>query len=110
MERDMTQLEQLEAIIESGFWSKATQAHLVFGWRHPLALAAFHGSLDAAKNLHDVMLPGWGYRVSPQYAIVLESGVSYGVEPKNRDATMKTPARAWLLAIVRALIAMEKLE
>lgn len=59
------------------------------------------GFLDAAKALHDAMLPWWGYRVSPSYAIVMHPRLS--VPAVEKDATsQENPARAWLLAILRA--------
>lgn len=74
---------------------------------------AFNGSLDAAKALHDALLPGWR---------VANIGQRYGahddphdawrvwlVAPNyldtcvQEDAIAITPARAWLLAILRAM-------
>ena len=68
------------------------------------ALRAFNGSLDAAKALHEAVLPGWWWRVTspdPHYVQVGMPGI--GVY-SGRD---ETPARAWLLAILEALIAQE---
>ena len=59
------------------------------------------GSLDAAKALHDALLPGWGYRVSPGYAIVMHPRLSGPAVEKDATA-QENPARAWLLAILRA--------
>ena len=69
------------------------------------AKQAASGSLDAANVLHEAVLcnidPQFGYLVGPQYArIVHPSGTVC-------DAQSKTPARAWLLAILRALHSME---
>lgn len=66
-------------------------------------LDAFHGSLDAAKALHDEVLPEWSYGVCNDNA---------GVAPLTSSSIMEhpvhvdgNPARAWLIAILRALIA-----
>ena len=69
------------------------------------AASASKGSLDAAKALHEAVLchidPQFGYLVGPEYArIVHPSGTVC-------DAQSKIPARAWLLAILRALHSME---
>ena len=67
--------------------------------------AAYEGSLDAAKALHEAVLchidPQFGYLVGPQYARI--------VHPSRTvcDAQSKIPARAWLLGILRALHAMD---
>ena len=59
---------------------------------------AYTGSLDAAKRLHDAQLPGWDWCVMP-------TGVSvYSAEDNSPiDADIDNPARAWLLAILRAV-------
>lgn len=63
---------------------------------------AYRGSLDAAKVLHEVLLP--------EFYPGLSQNIHYGywyawVENGNHckfDATEKIPARAWLLAILKA--------
>ena len=70
-----------------------------------LTYGAFRGSLDAAKALHEAVLPGWGAAMEAHgWAIVRH--------PTKRffdcQATSETPARAWLLAILEALIAIER--
>lgn len=67
---------------------------------------AYKGSLDAAKALHEAVLPyGWGFETfSLAGEVVLKRN-----KPIDRHygfADM-SPARAWLLAILRALIAQE---
>lgn len=68
-------------------------------------LDAYEGSLDAAKALHEAVLPGWEYGVTENHerpdgpcAYVSKWADDYGFE-----ATSDNPARAWLLAILRAL-------
>lgn len=63
---------------------------------------AQRGSLDAAKALHDALLPGWEWRLGPSNAKIYPFNGSpewYGMAD--------TPARAWLLAIIEVLIARE---
>lgn len=67
-----------------------------------LAMDAYGGSLDATKALHESALcsidPQYGYLVGPQYARIMHP--SDGIVC---DATADNPARAWILAILRAM-------
>jgi len=68
------------------------------------ARRAYHGSLDAAKALHEAVLPdrAWGITCGGEYgAVATISDLDNG--PHRCPAA--TPARAWLIAILRALIA-----
>ncbi len=66
--------------------------------------SAFSGSLDAAKALHEAVLPGCAWFIESAYrgdaptAAIEGHGISV-------DASNDNPARAWLIAILRALIA-----
>ncbi|WP_424974221.1 hypothetical protein [Dinoroseobacter sp. S124A] len=77
-------------------------------------LKAKGGSLDAAKALHDAVLPGWGWRFHERYG----DGVTKESEAKRAwvsrphswrvghtaDVVDDNAARAWLTAIIKALI------
>ena len=65
------------------------------------ARQAFLGSLDAAKALHESVLPGWGYEIC--------NGAEVTLRQYSKKIIFKNvcPARAWLLAILDALIAQE---
>lgn len=75
-------------------------------WPAHDAIKAFRGSLDAAKALHDALLPGWGWMLNHMAGAA--RGASDGalvdaVEPfRSHGANSYNPARAWLLAILRA--------
>lgn len=60
------------------------------------------GSLDAAKALHEALLPGW----SPGVSQNIHSGYWFAwvqtIQDKHFSATESDPARAWLLAILKA--------
>jgi hypothetical protein len=69
------------------------------------ASRAYDGSLDAAKSLHDALLPGWAMIVGnadgepgPFMACLRNPATETIEEGENAN-----PARAWLLAILRAL-------
>ena len=88
-------------------------------------VAAHDGSLDAAKALHEAVLPGWdvsdfrrcGRLLGHPWGITLEkwnasnpsknmsSHAGYGGYNGLDLYQSYDPARAWLLAIIRALIA-----
>jgi len=64
---------------------------------------AFNGSLDAAKALHEAVLPGWEWGRT--------EGNIYVKDPRRGTRSTKwggpndNPARSWLIAVLRALIA-----
>lgn len=65
---------------------------------------AYHGSLDAALALHEALLPGWAVNID--ILIGRKGPISSDVK-LNDDMTIyagqeKTPARAWLLAVLKA--------
>lgn len=68
---------------------------------------AYFGSLDAAKSLHEAVLPGWEWRLRDNRAWVWTGVLVYGGEEVETAEFCGLPARAWLLAILDALIAKE---
>ena len=66
------------------------------------ALSAYDGSLDAAKALHEAVLPEWDWVITPDGASVYSPH-----DNSPTDGDLDNPARAWLLAILRALHGME---
>lgn len=66
---------------------------------HVVAWKCLDGSLDAAKALHEALLPRWKTRIDTgnrHRAWVLgDNGMKF-------DAYADNPARAWLIAILRA--------
>lgn len=89
--------------VERGEWDSRTaqpsRESGLDGWSLAIDEIMDHGSLDAAKRLHDALLPGWWatmrYSTRPLVTVgYLES------EYRAQDDDL---ARAWLLAILRAL-------
>ena len=69
------------------------------------ACKASQGSLDAAMALHEAVLPGWEWRLRNNRAWVWAGITCFGGD-ETEDTDMKgLPARAWLAAILKALIA-----
>jgi hypothetical protein len=76
---------------------------------------AYNGSLDAAKALHEAVLPGWSTEiicrpfgiVPHQWHIRLSTDSTGWGNGKSCSASNENPARAWLLAILEALIVQE---
>ena len=79
-----------------------------------LVMLAYHGSLDAAKALHEALLPGWinrmnlcgqGAGVSVCHVELSDWETDFAICVDN--APVDNPARAWLIAIIRAVMAGE---
>jgi hypothetical protein len=123
-------LRELLAQVEAGEASCIrSMAHKAFGGRpytFPKGEAlwagnAYDGSLDAAKALHEALLPGWSVEDMSQNGRV--AGHPWGIRLEKWDARVggpvlsasagwgydntpdSNPARAWLIAILKALIA-----
>lgn len=79
--------------------------HPALGEHGFTGMMAFHGSLDAAKRLHDALVPEYGYGIGGWGARVwLYSDRSHWDGSNRQEVEMAdTPARAWLLAILRAM-------
>ena len=72
------------------------------GWDDIMVLGAFDGYLDAAKELHEALLPGWQRQISESNAKVYERpNIAFFGEAVDNDA------RAWLLAILNAYRGMQ---
>jgi hypothetical protein len=77
-------------------------------------MRAHHGSLDAAKALHDAVLPGWTMdQMNEWWGSERNNSAGWAVHLLSRKLSKRvqgsglgvSPARAWLLAILEALIA-----
>ena len=91
-------LAELISEVEAGMWPGTNILHKIddnYGFN---AWRAYAGSLDAAKALHEAVLPGQDWSISPS-----KSYAGNGFKGESKD-----PARAWLLAILRALHAQEQ--
>ena len=95
-------LTELLDKVKAGKWHNDGTTWL-FGNDWPNVHGAFYGSLDAARALHDAVLPGWGWSVSDCMAKV---SCDYRIQSGHDD---HNPARAWLIAILNALIADENI-
>lgn len=76
------------------------------GWDDVLVLAAFDGSLDAAKALHEALLPGWEFKIGLTNAVVFLR--THKDNDPQHSGMSEVSARAWLLAIIRAVMAGER--
>ena len=104
-------LADLIAKVEAGEWDcnlpNKGVAGLGSAKRFRLAVCAYNGSLDAASALHEAVLPGWAFVIGPA-AVHLWRNEDYG-DPfcAPYEGKSDNPARAWLLAILRALHSMD---
>jgi hypothetical protein len=94
-------LAELIAKVEAGEGADAVgyYAARVFNPGYAHAINAYRGSLDAAKALHDAVLPGWHWTI-------WETAARVDADQEFTEMN-DNPARAWLLAILRALHAQE---
>ena len=70
---------------------------------------AYKGSLDAAMALHEAVLPGRGWFFEAGGTPRMCAGIFHeDVKTPPHIGKADTPSRAWLVAIIKALIAMEK--
>jgi hypothetical protein len=72
----------------------------------PAARLAYKGSLDAAKALHEAVLQGWHINLTLDFCSVFPDG-NDGEQLAHTGQCNDNPARAWLIAILKALIAGE---
>lgn len=79
-----------------------------------MARDAYQGSLDAAKALHDALLPGWRVKIEQDEVIARGGDFTACVWPSDYSrrehifrpvGKSETAARAWLLAILKACAA-----
>lgn len=110
------QLAALDALIEAvevGSPSTKETWYNAIGDNYHAATRAANGSLDAAKALHDALLPGWRMDALWQGGVlsrtqdVWHCRIRCIIDGRTAIDTYErvgydTPARAWLLAILRA--------
>ena len=100
----MTDLDKLIAAVESVTLSGEPEyqvlAESAVGEEWLSVAESYNGSLDAALRLHEALLPGWEATV----AMTGHAGVMFWPTETAQNAKVNgQPARAWLLAILRAL-------
>jgi hypothetical protein len=120
--RPVTALQELLAKVDAGEWdtklalkalpeSHVNDAH---EWVDPIGWAsrAFHyRDLNAAKALHEWVLPEW--RVTHAFGLVAGEMAKFNLTHNEKTSTYvggksATPARAWLIAIIKALITQDQ--
>lgn len=102
---DIAALDRLIEAVDAGTlgWNGIANACEIAGIgliEAQIAASAYNGSLDAAKALHEALLPGW----FPGLSQNIHTGIWFAwVQDKAQwhfSATDANPARAWLLAIL----------
>lgn len=91
-------------VMDWGFCTGYPRAALQDHWE--TGMHAFCGSLDAAKALHEAVLPGWRWEIGVNLPC---SSIAQVWETPSipHQGVANYPARAWLLAILKALHAQE---
>ncbi len=104
-------LDELIAAVEAGDLTDVNRKlGAMFATDHSLAWdwvsnvnSAFRGSLDAANELHEALLPGWDWKVESyggnNFAFV---GMPSEMLFRDPQTSLDYPARAWLIAILKA--------
>jgi hypothetical protein len=97
-------LTELLAKVEAGtLWRGDVKRVTDLKLNKHLVFQSNHGSLDAAKALHEAVLGvGFNYSIHKDSASVMTW--AHTVEGKTINAINANPARAWLIAILKALI------
>lgn len=100
----MSDLRKLIEAVEAGAWSGSLKEVLGALGRIDLTTfpAAYHGSLDAAKALHEALLTKdchWSLSEDEDAAGGYSATVFFGAW---FNAEAEEPARAWLIAILKA--------
>lgn len=97
----MTDLDKLIEAVEGGSIAKSDLDAFIpsLGLNSDCnnALDAYRGSLDAAKALHEALLPGFRFRIDD-----FRAEIWYGPAGPFIGESQVNPARAWLLAILKA--------
>lgn len=78
-----------------------------------MVLGAFNGSLDAAKALHEALLPGWTTVLGQNahhgdWSAIVRLTEDGEITHEYYGGAEDAPARAWLLAILRAYAAQQE--
>jgi hypothetical protein len=103
----MTKLQELLEKVEAGDCKNDGSMFRVFGDEWMQCFDAYNGSLDAAKSLHEAVLPDF------RTVYVYQSDTKWCWQIENSEiirgyGESSNPARSWLIAILKALIAMEE--
>lgn len=96
----LTDLDKLIAAVEGGTADDFGSVNLGLPIYRGYAESAYNGSLDAAKALHEALLPGWiGYADTSGFCFMYEDEKEWN----ERSAIVPgNPARAWLIATLKA--------
>lgn len=103
-------LKALREKVRAGATTGLNVTHLPDFMRPELG-EAVRDSLDAAKALHDAVLPGWIFDVTNDSAFVMVPWAEQSDDPSflnQYTGESDNPARAWLIAILSALIDIEE--
>jgi hypothetical protein len=103
----VTALQELLAKVEAGDCFLLTQCHKteqLGGGKAYLCRDAYNGSLDAAKALHEAVIDDYNFRMGVDWA---EVWLPFGSKLHKFNVANTNPARAWLIAIIKALIEQE---
>jgi hypothetical protein len=105
MAHEKQALETLLAKVEAGYGLSIGDAGFISdqnGHGVLLPFSAYDGSFDAVLALHDAVVPEQSIRIERR-----SGGWVVWLDSPHQGIDATKPARAWLIAILRALIAQE---
>ena len=101
-------LRELKKAVEGGgYHSDLVTAAFDDAWLPVVVNAAYEGSLDAAIQLLEAVLPWWWDYELVKRGLRYTAYVQRGIEYEYYSEVSRTPSRALLLAILDALIDKE---
>ena len=115
MDEKLNALDKLIEAVEAGRWwddlgiaASACNRAGINNANEGRISRAVNGSLDAALALHEALLPGWWFQTSAVdgWATCYVERSGAGV-PEEAPSAAESPARAWLIAILRAYRSMQ---
>lgn len=77
-------------------------------WAWTAYVDAMEGSLDAAKALHEALLPGWRVSIGHGEDDAIEATVFLNTAGSFMSASDEIMSRAWLIAILKAYRAQQQ--
>ena len=92
----MTYMDKLIKAVDNGT-ATAPQIHDALGRNALHAISAYNGDMNAAKALHEALLPVFRFRIDD-----FRAEIWYGHAGPFIGESQVNPARAWLLAILKA--------
>ncbi|MDB6454998.1 hypothetical protein [Falsirhodobacter sp. 20TX0035] len=94
----MSDLRKLIEMVEADYFEVQVMEKAIPLRQWGNFIAAYHGSLDAARALHDALVPGWTFDITNGSAFVCDVAKA----TPQYSGQCRVHAAAWLIAILKA--------